>query len=344
MFSNSSGSPKLLRLINCLAVLLALIVLPPSLLATEESRARDLESRLVQVMSKRGLNVGERLQAVLSIANNEHEKAWLVYQWVTRHFRHDSRLASRIGDPGKYSLDSLYQQGGGSCAVYADVVHRLLARAGLEVKKVYGTVKGNAGSAQRGLSVNHVWNAVKIDGQWRVIDATWGAGYVGPQGFQRDQNDLFFLMPPELAVLSHFDHSDGLGFQTRFGVNASLFAKIPEDAIYAAAIGFKPLDILNFQRQYTGQPLVKTFDQPASVFRVLEAPVQGRLKKQSQRFKLETAEFEELMVVQGKTWTPMNKDGIRHVLTMLPDQGELIVMGRRPKQHDYEALLAYTVQ
>lgn len=344
MFSNSSGAPRLLQLTNCLALAVALIGLPLSLLATEKSRADYLESRLAQMMSKRGLNVDERLQAVLSLANNEHEKAWMVYQWVTRHFRHDSRLASRIGDPGKHSLDSLYQQGGGSCAVYADVVHRLLARAGLEVKTVYGTVKSNAASTRRGLSVNHVWNAVKIDGQWRVIDATWGAGYVGPQGFQRDRNDLFFLMPPELAVLSHFDHSDGLGFQKRFGVSASLFAKMPEDAIYAAAIGFKPLDILNFQRQHPGQPLVETFDQPASVFRVLEAPVQGRLKKQLRRFKLETAEYEELMVVQGKTWTPMNKDGNYHALTLLPEQGELIVMGRRPKQHDYEALLAYTVR
>lgn len=39
----------------------------------------------------------------------------------------------------------------------------------------------------------------------------------------------------------------------------------------------------------------------------------------------------------------MKKDGVFHVLTMIPERGELLVMGRRPKQHDYEALLAYTV-
>ncbi len=324
--------------------MLALIILPPTLLATAESRTQYLEKHLLRVISKPGLNVDDRLDAILKLASNEHEKAWLVYRWVTRHFRHDSRLASRIGDPRKHSLDALYQHGGGSCAVYADVVHRLLARAGFEVKTVYGTVKANAGSTRLDLSVNHVWNAVKIDAQWRVIDATWGSGYVGPQGFQSEQTDLFFLMPPELAVLSHFDHSDELGFQKRFGVSASLFAKMPEDAVYAAAIGFKPADILHFQRQHTGQPLVKTFDQPASVFRVVQAPVQGRLSRQLQSFKLESAQFEELMVVQGKKWNPMSKDGILHALTMLPERGELIVMGRRPKQHDYEALLAYTVK
>lgn len=343
MFSSSNDAPSLARLGVRLALVLALIIFPPTLLATGESRAQYLEKHLLRFMSKPRLRVDERLDAILKLAANEHEKAWLVYQLVTRHFRHDSNLASRIGDPGKHSLDALYQQGGGSCAVYADVIHRLLARAGFEVKTVYGTVKASSGSARRGLSVNHVWNAVKIDGQWRVIDATWGSGYVGPQGFQSELTDLFFLMPPELAVLSHFDHSDELGFQKRLGVSAGLFMKIPEDAVYAAAIGFKPLDILHFQRQHAGQPLVQTFDQPAGVFRVLKAPVEGRLNRKQQSFKLEAAQFEELMVVQGKTWQPMKKDGVFHVLTMIPERGELLVMGRRPKQHDYEALLAYTV-
>lgn len=343
MFSSSNGAPRVARLWANFVLALALIILPISLLATVDSRTQYLEKHLLRVISKPALNVDDRLDAILALANNDHEKAWLIYQWVTRHFRHDSRLASKIGDPGKHSLDALYKQAGGSCAVYANVVHRLLVRAGLDVKTVYGTVKANAGSTSRGAAINHVWNAVKIDGQWRVIDATWGSGYVGSQGFQRDQNDLFFLMPPELAVLSHFDHSDELGFQKSLGISAGLFMKIPEDAVYAAAIGFKPLDILHFQRQHAGQPLVQTFDQPAGVFRVLKAPVEGRLNRKQQSFKLEAAQFEELMVVQGKTWQPMKKDGVFHVLTIIPERGELLVMGRRPKQHDYEALLAYTV-
>lgn len=344
MFSSSIGTMSPARFRILVVVFLALVILPSTSSPTDESRKQYLEKHLRLVVSKPGLNVDQRLDAMLKPISNDEEKAWLVYQWVTRHFRHDSRLASRIGDPGKHSLDALYLQGAGSCAVYANVVHRLLAHAGFEVKTVYGTVKAGAGSIRRGLSVNHVWNAVKIDGQWRVIDATWGSGYVGSQGFQRDQNDLFFLMPPELAVLSHFDHSDEFGFQKRFGVSGNLFAKMPEDAVYAAAIGFKAEEILHFQRQYAGQPLVQTFDQPAGVFRVLKAPVEGMLNRKQQSFKLETAQFEELVVVQGKTWQPMQKDGIYHALTMIPERGELVVMGRRPKQHDYEALLAYTVK
>jgi hypothetical protein len=344
MFSSSNGVACGARLWVYLVVALLLIILPITLLATGESRTQYLEKHLLRIISKPDLNVDDRLDAILRLAKNDDEKAWLVYQWITRHFRHDSRLAARIGDPDRHSLDALYRQGGGSCAVYANVVHRLLTRAGFEVKTVYGTVKADAGSTRRGLSVNHVWNAVKIGGHWRVIDATWGSGYVGSQGFQRDQNDLFFLMPPELAVLSHFDHSDELGFQKRFGVSASLFARMPEDAVYAAAIGFEPAEILHFQRQHAGQPLVKTFDHPASVFRVLKAPVQGRLSMQPQSFKLETAQFEELIVVQGKTWQAMKKDGVLHALTIRPERGELIVMGRRPKQDDYEALLAYSVK
>ena len=344
MFAQFNNALGLVRLTGCSLVLFTLVAFSSAPLASEQVRARYLEKQLSQVLSKKGLGVEERLRFILGVARSDHEKAWLIYQWVTRHFRHDTALASRIGDPSRHSLDDLYRKGGGSCAVYADVVYRLLSLAGLEAKTVYGTVKGSGGSSRSGLSVNHVWNAVKINGEWRVIDATWGAGYVGPNGFQRDQNDLFFLMPAELSVLSHFDQSDTLGFRQELGVDASLFAKIPEDAIYAASIGFSALDILAFQRQYAGSPLVKTFDQPIDRFRVVRAPVEGRLKRKLHRFEFESGGFEELMVLQGKTWTPMHKDGLRHAVALIPMKGELLVMGRRPKQHEYEALLEYTVK
>ncbi len=313
--------------------------------AKEDSRRQVLKKHLAQVISKPNWSVDQRLSAILRVAATDHEKAWLVYQWVTQYFRHDTALASKIGNPRNHSLDSLYQKGGGSCAVYADVVQRLLEQAGLEVKTIYGTVKsGGRFSARSGLPVNHVWNAVKIDGQWRVIDATWGAGYLGNHGFQREQSDLFFLMPPEVAVLSHFDQSDELGSQEQFGITEGLFRKMPEEAIYAASIGFDSAEILSFQRRNLGSPLVKTFDQPLNVFKVLDAPIQGRLSKRATHtFKLESTQYQDLMVVQGKSWVPMKKNGSVHSLTLQPQSGELLVMGRRSKQDDFEAMLAYTV-
>jgi transglutaminase/protease-like cytokinesis protein 3 len=52
---------------------------------------------------------------------------------------------------------------------------------------------------------NHAWNAVKIDGQWQLIDSTWGAGYVNNYGkFTKKYNEHYFLTPPEHFIYDHF--------------------------------------------------------------------------------------------------------------------------------------------
>lgn len=313
--------------------------------ASDHPRNIQLQTHLQRVLATRHNELNTKLDALLSVALNDRERAWLIYRWVTQHFKHDSRLAARIGNPQNHSLEVLYQLGGGSCAVYADVVHRLMARAGLDVKTIYGIAKGGTANTRRhGKPVNHVWNAVKIEGQWRIVDATWGAGYVDRHGFQRDQSDLFFLIPPEQAVLSHFDDSDELGQQARYGMNYRLFAGLPDDALYAASIGFDPKVIIETRSKRFSPALVSTFNQLPGTFRVLDAPVIGRLNRGPQKFRIESTVFEELMLLQGKTWTRLNKNGHVHFLTFKPSEGELIVMGRRPKQFDYEALLAYTVR
>lgn len=327
-------------------VLLSCFALPVyALNVNEQASSNRLELHLQKVVNKRGLTLDEKLKALLLVAESDKDRAWLVYRWVTHHFKHDSRLASRIGDPEKRSLEELYQLAGGSCAVYANVIQRLMMRAGLEVKTIYGIAKGGvATSMLNGKPVNHVWNAIRVDGEWKLIDATWGAGHVGRNGFQREQSDLFFLIPPNLAVLSHFDASDELGHQRRYGVSYKTFKELPDDALYVASVGFDVKSIIPNYRRYFSGPLVSTFNQQPGTFRVINAPVQRNMGRTFQKFKIESSAYEQIMLVQGKSWLPFDKQNIVHELAIRPVKGELVIMGRRPKQHDYEALLAYTVK
>lgn len=286
-----------------------------------------------------------KFKSILSLAETDEERAWLIYRWVTHHFKHDGGLAREIGDPGRLSLEKLHKLGGGSCAVYANVTHRLMEMAGFEVKTIYGLVKGGPATSRRnGKPVNHVWNAVKVKGVWKVVDSTWGAGFVGRQGFQPQHSDLFFLLPPEKAILSHFDVSDELGYQRAFGVNLSLFHKLPEDALYVAAVGVHPNLMVDAVRRDSRLNLVSTFDSPSDAFRVVSAPVSGILDRKTESFVIESSVFEELMIVQGKVWLPLKRSGKVYSLSLSPSQGELLVMGRRPKQLEFEALLGYQVK
>ncbi len=338
--------------LNCLSgcwsrlVCLLLLIFPLASHALEEgSRHQQLNAHFQQTLAKRIPHLESRLHALLSAASNDEEKAWLIYRWVTHHFKHDARLARRIGDPSQYPLETLHKLGGGSCAVYANVTHRLMNMAGLEVKTIYGLVKGGPATAMRmGKPVNHVWNAVKINGVWNVVDATWGAGYVGQQGFRSEHSDLFFLLPAEKAMLSHYDQADELGYQQVFSLDQTLFSKLPEDALYAAAVGMDPQLILDAARRASRLILVSTFDSTPGVLRVMSAPVNGVLERVKQHFVIESAVFEEMMLVQGRSWVPLKKSSKVYSLTVVPDQGELLLMGRRPKQHEFEALLGYRVK
>lgn len=325
---------------------LLLLLIPFTVCADKDvSRYQQLNTHFHQTLATHEARLESKFYSVLAVAETDEERAWLVYRWVTYHFKHDAGLASRIGDPSQHSLEKLHRLAGGSCAVYADVTHRLMQMAGLEVKTIYGLVKGGPATSHRnGKPVNHVWNAVKVDGVWKVVDSTWGAGFVGRQGFQSLHSDLFFLLPPEKAMLSHYDGADELGYQRAFAVNQSLFAKLPDDALYAAAMGVDPKLIVDAARREPRFNLVSTFDLPPDALRVMSAPVSGVLERREHRFVLESAVFEELMIVQGKSWRPLKKSGKVHSLILVPSQGELLVMGRRPKQHEFEALLGYRVK
>ena len=327
------------------ALVLGLSVGMQDAVAFAPHRFDALERRLNHVNSTHAqLNVDQRLRDLTNGIRSDKEKAWLIYQWVIRHFRHDLKLSARIGDPGKHSLEELFRLGGGSCAVYANVTQRLFDKAGLQARTVYGTAKSGTYSRQfSSMPVNHVWNAVKIDGEWHTVDTTWGAGVVGDGGFERVPSELFFLMRPEMAVLSYFDEKDQFGFQKRFGVTASLFRQIPEDAMYAVGAGFDPRLVLNQQRGSTGSPVVKTFDHVPGAFKVINAPVLGRLSKRPLKLQLESEVFDEMVVVQGKKWIHLKKQGNTHALELNPDRGELVLMARRKPTSDYEALLAYQV-
>ena len=71
-----------------------------------------------------------------------------------------------------------------SDASYATAYAVLARFAGLECAAVEGFVKGfryepgdSVRDASGSLVINHAWNAVRVDGQWRLLDACAGARY-----------------------------------------------------------------------------------------------------------------------------------------------------------------------
>lgn len=53
---------------------------------------------------------------------------------------------------------------------------------------------------------NHAWNAVSLNGEWHLLDATWAAGTCNDSvtKFTKSYNDFYFLTPPGAFINTHF--------------------------------------------------------------------------------------------------------------------------------------------
>ena len=66
-----------------------------------------------------------------------------------------------------------------TCDGYTNLFDDLAREMGLESSRIVGYAKGFDYTPGKPLAKpNHSWNAVKLEGKWNLIDATWGAGSV----------------------------------------------------------------------------------------------------------------------------------------------------------------------
>ena len=90
---------------------------------------------------------------------------------------------------------------------YAHMFKKMCDNAGIECEVISGCLKSKYEDIGRkpGRS-DHLWNAVKIDGKWHLIDSFWGAGYLNEQEqtFTKQYSERFYMLSPEEFFLNHF--------------------------------------------------------------------------------------------------------------------------------------------
>lgn len=92
------------------------------------------------------------------------------------------------------------------CTGYAYLVKELAYHVGIDCEVVHGygrTAHSNIGGPGY---VNHSWNAVKLNNQWYLCDATWSSGDVNTQRsiFIKHFSEGYFLANPSLFVRNHY--------------------------------------------------------------------------------------------------------------------------------------------
>jgi hypothetical protein len=111
--------------------------------------------------------------------------------------------------PGKrrpQDADTVFRDRRGVCAGYANLLSALGREAGYNVAYVVGKVRENEGDLA---GSSHAWNAVEIEGQWYLVDATWNAGFLVGDGFDFEYRTSYLFTPPEIFRLDHLPDKPG---------------------------------------------------------------------------------------------------------------------------------------
>ncbi|KAH8680936.1 hypothetical protein BX600DRAFT_428912 [Xylariales sp. PMI_506] len=120
------------------------------------------------------------------------------------------------------SVEETIFHGKAVCQGYAEVYMGIARRAGLECVLVAGHGKGygyvplKEGQPPPARDpTGHAWNAVQIDnGEWKLLDACWGAGSVGNQQYSKHFKPEMFCLSNELFGLKHFPQDSRYFFRS----------------------------------------------------------------------------------------------------------------------------------
>ncbi len=146
-------------------------------------------------------SVGSLASYLCEGARDDRERARTIFIWIASNIAYDVSCVGKKADAA-----TVLSERRAVCAGYAVLFASLAKAAGLEAVVVYGEAKGPGPGIARssdGLS-NHDWNAVKLDGEWRLLDCAWGAGRLDDRGrFTHRFDEHYFLTPPDKFIYDH---------------------------------------------------------------------------------------------------------------------------------------------
>ncbi|KAI9718106.1 MAG: hypothetical protein M1812_004364 [Candelaria pacifica] len=159
-------------------------------------------------------------QQLTSPFSSATDKARAIFTWLHHNVAYNTK-AFFSGNCQPSTPASTISSGLAVCEGYAGLFAALAMRAGLEAIVVSGHGKGYGykalapGEPVPPYAAGHAWNAVRIDnGEWKLIDACWGAGSVSPEGYTKRFKPERFTQDNETFGLDHFPGDNGHFFRS----------------------------------------------------------------------------------------------------------------------------------
>lgn len=174
----------------------------------------------------------------------DSEKVRSIFYWITQHISYDvisyhhpvdidySTIVDSVRN-FEAAYNALYAENVlkkrmGVCSGYAGLFKLLCDKAGINSVIINGWAKTCVESIGASFRENHAWNAVEVNGEWKLLDACWASGQCdrAVTKFTRKYQDFYFFTPPDMFVLNHYP-SDSSSLFTKKTISKEEFSNYP---------------------------------------------------------------------------------------------------------------------
>lgn len=137
-------------------------------------------------------------------------KARAAFFWLTQHIKYDCEGYRS----GQYTVEpeEVLSKGIAVCSGYASLMKMFCDELGVECEVVSGFATGISVDKVHldSMKSNHAWNAVKIKGEWKLVDPTWGSGSANNDCTKTYPalNEQYFLSDPRFMIQSHLPEEE----------------------------------------------------------------------------------------------------------------------------------------
>jgi hypothetical protein len=177
-----------------LALWFVLLLTGADLRAQNDADFRAVDRRARRAPADLAENLPALTDYLTAQAPDELTKIRAIYVWITHHIAYDGEAYRGGRGRVNRAVDDILRRRRGVCFDYAVLFQAMCRRAGLACEVVSGYSRREPAPAGE---PDHAWNAVRIDGRWRLLDATWDAAATDKE------NNRYFLSAPDQFVLDH---------------------------------------------------------------------------------------------------------------------------------------------
>jgi hypothetical protein len=282
---------------------------------------------------------------------SDMEKARAAFAWEANNIRYDVN-GFNSGKIPDQSPAKVIKRRHAVCEGYAQLYKSLCTAMGVEAVIVTGHAKAygyRPGERFEGRDPNHSWNAVKVGGQWLLLDATWGAGRAeGERGqlvSHKQYTPYFFNVDKYEFFFRHYPVEQQWTLISE-PITLRQYEEMPLVMEPLFMIGFSGRDILiKYLEKILPAELPMSFPTTHNL-RVVDFPLDGTLKAGTQMDFTIVSDEDIVLAISNDLKKPpvkMQKSGNRYTASLPLSRGDLhIAIGIKGSR--FSDILLYKVK